>query len=351
MALIRKQVFVDVYDAATGSLLKTWSDKVNISEFSKDTNGGLGECIIELGEAIDYAGTELAVGNRVKVRVADNDVAAGTTLTVYDGYISSMEPYVGDRREGITIHVLGYHTRFAMDVLKNGLTTTISYSAQDVGTIMRDIISKFLAVNTTVPITYDETSIPNSGTTVTYSFERRTYAEAIEALRRIAPQDYIFYIGADGVVMFSQKPVTPAHSFILGKHFSSIHIRTGIEKVKNVIIIWNGEKVTSIVYRGYEDTASVAAYGRRVELVNDYGISDAATADKFASRFLGENKDPEVVVEVEIMDNTEDATKGYDIENIEPGDTCKFIGFPVDFVSRYLGDNMLIRGSSIRPAR
>jgi hypothetical protein len=142
----------------------------------------------------------------------------------------------------------------------------------------------------------------------------------------------------------------------LGRHFSAVSAQRGVEKVRNSILIWNGEPgpagTPPCVYKRYEDSNSIGLYGRRAKTVDDYGISTEAVADLLAANFLAENTLPEIVLTIEIFDNTEDpGGKGYDIESIKPGDTCSFVGFSEGFATRYLSGNMLITSVNYTPEK
>lgn len=339
--MTRKQLLVEIYDHLTGALLKTWTN-AQLMRFTKEINKGLSECVIVLGEAYDYTGTELAEGNDVVVRIYDGDCAPSTLLTIYSGYISSFETNLAERDAGVRVHLLGYHTLLATDVFKDGTTTTIAYTAEDVGAVMQDIIDKFNAAYGYEVFSYTSTSIPTAGQDIDYTFQRKTYREAMDKARELAPATHYFYIDETNLVTFKPIPTTPTHSFTLGRHFSALSVSKSIEKIRNGLLIWDGVSGGTPVHKLYTDSASQARYGRRTQIETDYGIVES-DADLYAARFLLENKEPETILTVDIMDNNanEDGM-GYDIESIQPGDTCEFVGFAEAFANKYLSKNMLI---------
>lgn len=341
MAVIKKQLFINIFNPLTGVKITTWIN-ANLDNFVKKINAGLSECVIDLPYTFDYSGSDIAEGNFVEISISDNDITPGTTKLIYSGYISMIESIVSDRRESLTVHLLGFYTLLSLDILRDGLTTVVEYTAEDIGAVMRDIFSKYKIANPTSKINFTILTIPDVGEDITYSFKRTSYQDAIEKVRALAPANYYFYIDENNTVYFKAKPTTTTHTFVLGRHFSAVKAQRGVEKVKNSLLLWNGETISPI-YKRYEDSNSVALYGKRTEVVDDYGISDEATADMLAANYLTENKEPEIVLTVEIFDNTENPDgKGYDLENIKPGDTCKFVGFSEGFISRYLTENMLI---------
>jgi hypothetical protein len=62
--------------------------------------------------------------------------------------------------------------------------------------------------------------------------------------------------------------------------------------------------------------------------------------DNIGAAFVNENKDPKIRIELEIIDNNE-STFGYDIESIDPGETCKIVGVTPD--ENIFGENMVIQ--------
>lgn len=341
MAVARKQLFIDVYDPTSGTKLATWIN-VNLNQFTKSINSGLSECILQLGQPYNYAGSDIAEGNEVKVYILDNDTA-GVRKLIYWGYISMIEAEIAENSNKMYIHLLGYHTLLALDILQASAVTKVEYSAEDIGDIMKDLIDKFNAANPSSKLNYTSLTIPTVGQDITYTFRRVFYQQAMDKIRSYAPANYYFYIDENQTVNFKPKPTTPTHVFVLGKHFSAIKIQRGIEKLKNSLLIWNGEPSVSVIYKRYEEATSIAKYGRRTTLVDDYGVGNEATADMLSQNYLNENSDPEIVLEVDIFDNTENSDgKGYDIESIQPGDTCNFVGFSDAFSQRYLSQNMLI---------
>ena len=66
-----KNVTIKVY-RPNGDFLTTWK-KAKFSGFTKQLNGGLGSCLIELGEVVTYSGSDLELNNEVQVIITDED--------------------------------------------------------------------------------------------------------------------------------------------------------------------------------------------------------------------------------------------------------------------------------------
>lgn len=322
-----------------GTFLKNWPNATFLG-FSKELNAGAGECEIELNAAFDYAGSDLQLGNRIDVYVADLETIGtidGEKL-IYRGYVSAIMPRTGGRDENVAIRIIGYYTKMSVDFLKNaaqttlytdendGLTITSPGTAADIGLIARAIIDRYRAETGDGSIRYTLESIPEVGETALYSFKRKTYREALDKIKDMAPAGYHWYVGADGVVHFEPKGSGNAHSLAIGREISSIKVERSMETLRNVILIWNGEPAgPSAIYAHYEDAGSIARYGRRASAIVDPGIGDAAAAASLAARFLADMRDPDVKIIMEVNDSN--GGNGYDIESIEPGDTITVLNF------------------------
>jgi hypothetical protein len=342
----------------SGVFSTVWNN-ITFQGFTKQLNGGPGECVIAYAVPFDYDGADLREGNDVELIVSDSDTAAISTAfdngsfntrTIYRGYISLIERLSDGSAETVTVHILGYYTLLALDVLKNGSQTTLyskstdgmttvsgDLGAADIGLLFRAVVDRFIAETGSTRIFYGPDDIPNTGTSATYIFQQKTYRDAIDKLKSLAPTNVYWYVDETGRISFKAVSSAPTHRFIIGRHFTSVDVQRSLETVRNSVLIWNGDAI----YKHYEDAASIALYGRRTECLNDYGISDTNAADAAGAKFLAENKDAAVTLTCTIIDNNNDAGLGYDIESIQPGDTCAFLGFSSN-LSDIFRDNMII---------
>jgi hypothetical protein len=356
-----KQIAAHVF-SSTNTFIKVWP-AFSFSGFVKEINGGLGECVIDLPKAFDYDGNDVTLGNHVELRVSDTDTASlpQGAKVVYRGYISLIEREFLGERSLLRVHLLGYYTRLALDVLKSGSNTTLfsattglstssgSLDDLDIGSLVRAVADRWIAESGDARMHYNTASVPSVGTNATYIFERMTYRDALEKLRAMAPAGTFYYVNADGLLSFGPKPTVPTHRFTFGRHFTSVRLQQSLEKVRNVYLSWNGKQSPGDVYKGYEDSPSIGSYGRRAAVQDNYGITDTATADLTGAQFLQNSRLPDVSVEVEIIDSNADA-RGYDIESIEPGHTCSLYGFSAGAGALFT-DNMLISRVQYFPDR
>lgn len=359
MAYKRKQLLAKV-SGPSGGYLKTWAN-INFQSFTKTLNGGAGECVITYAVNFDYNGQDLAENNDVELWISDADTLADTSQDhlafanaklIYKGYISLIERDIDGSSETVTVHILGYYTRLDLDILKSttqttlysintgtGLTTTSgSNAAGDIGLMVRGVMARFNA-ETSTKLTYDTTSVPNTGTTAKYIFTQMTYREALDALKGMAPTNVYWYVDATGKLSFKAVPTTPTYTFIFGRHFTKAHVERSLEKVRNVALIYSG--TSGGTYKHYEDLPSIALYGRRTERITSRGIAASGAADAMGAKFLAENKDAALVLKATIFDNNNTQALGADIEAIEPGHTCSIVGYSSN-VSNIFQDNMII---------
>ena len=355
---VRKQVFARV-SLPSGVHIADWHD-VRFDAFVKELNGGLGPCTLHLPVPFDRDSIELLVGNIVEIMVSDKDTSEGGAQTngfgartIYRGYISLVHRFIDERAEGVRVNLLGFYTLLALDILKNGSQTTLyseptdglttasgDQDAADVGAMVRAVIDRYRAEHDESPIfCLGENDVPDTGTDATYTFQQKTYRDALNKLKDLAPSNIHWYVDENGRFTFKPAPTIPTHEFVFGKHFSSVRVETSVETVRNVALVWDGQ--ASGLYKHYEDTHSIAAYGRRASAIVDFGLADTDAADEAGSRFLAENKDPSTKATCRIFDNNGDEDRGYDIEAIQPGDTCTFIGFSSELADTFRG-NMLV---------
>lgn len=358
MAVYKKTIFGRV-SLASGQFAAIWSN-IGFDSFTKELNSGLGECVVTLDVNFDYDENDLAVGNDIELWISDCDTTDGVGETdgfnarmVFKGYTSLIERDASGTTESVKVHILGYNTLLAIDILKNGSQTTLysntsagltvtsgSQGAADIGLMMRAVIDRFRA-ETSTKIWYRDSvyDVPNTGNTASYTFEQKTYRQALDYLKSLAPANVYWYIDELGKLTFGAKPSTNTHTFVFGKHFSKVHVEHSIETVRNVLMLWDGN--SGGTYKHYEDATSIALYGRRAQPANDYGIAASGAADAIGAKFLAENKSVNVKVTATIIDNNGQEGAGYDIESIQPGNTCKFVGFSSS-LSTVFQDAMLI---------
>lgn len=339
-----KRFIIKIYEPISDTFIKIW-ENAQFKGFTKQLNGGLSPCEIELGEVFDYEGTDLRLNRDVRILVSDGDTqgADEDPKLIYRGYISKYTPWTKGGKEGIKVDLLGYYTKLSQDVWKSDTATTFDYdgSATDVGVIFKAVMDRYIAETSNQKIFYSGNTIKETGTTTEYKFEMLTYREAFDTLKSLAPANWFWYVDENGIIHFRTKPTSATHTFIFGKHFEQVRVERSMEKIRNAVLFfayqWDG---SNDHYKLYTDDISISKYGRRLQKVKDSRIKATTDADKIAEKFIAEHKDPDIKVVVNILDNNE-SDKGYDIESINPGDTCDFKGFD-ESLADIFKENMLI---------
>ena len=326
-----------------------WDD-VTFSGFTKRINAGNGDCKLLLARPFDNYGADEDVvkGNIVEIYINDEDA---NNLLIYSGYIDVVNLKVEGGKEYVSIKLLGQQTRLAKAPLKNstattlytdttaGLTTSASGSAADLGLVMRAIIGRWQTEETNPIITTNTRICTNTSTTETYTFTSNSYLEAINRVKDLSPSaSWYWYLDEDNMFHFRSDAITE-HVFYFGKHLNSLQIESRLDTIVNFVLIWNRD-TGSPIYRMYTDNNSVNLHGTRMVKIQDNAIISTAIADKIGSRIIDELKNPDVRVEMDILDNNE-SSDGYDIESIRPGDTFKLRGVN-DALANTIYDDMQI---------
>lgn len=314
-----------IYNSA-GAFLSTIPDAADEPRFTSYINGGLGDMTIKLPRSVFQfeEGTVIAQNNQLKVVCYDNDATAGTTI--YNGYISKYAPTLQEGKEFVLVTCLGYISetqRFmAEDASGN---TTLTYNSYDPTNILKDILDKFTAAGGHPDYTGSSTS--NTGTTVSYEFNTYTVKECLDKCVELAPVGWFYFVDSSNTVTFKGKDATANHTFILGKDVVTIIPEKSAENMVNRIYFTGGDVTGTPLYKKYERSGSISTYGLHAEKYVDSRVTDETTMDIIAASILDRGDAPETRTTLVIRDNNGDDGRGYDIESIKPGDTCKVIGY------------------------
>jgi len=189
-----KRYVYKVYDAE-GNFIKTWSKEhiKNSPSFSMAINSGAGELTINLSlfESNYGENSDVKYGNRVKVYCFDRDTDVDGVV-VYSGYITKYTPFIRGNEEGVTVTLLSDAWYCGRMMLLDGIATTVQYLSQDPSDIMRDLLDKFTARDGMLSYTYS--SIDDTDTTVSYTFNTNTFLEAMRKVLELSPLGWYFRI-------------------------------------------------------------------------------------------------------------------------------------------------------------
>lgn len=324
----KKRVYYRIYGPTGVALNYHWDDAV-FSSFTKSINGGFGECVITLPRLFDDFGDneDVRLNNRVDIYIQDKDCpAASLGKIIYSGYISRYNPFIKNGKQGVMVYLLGHHTHFTRDIYKNGTTTTITETTTDLGTIMRNIMARYIAENTNPAIIVDNSRINLVSADASYEFKELTYYNAIDAVQRMSPSGWYWFIDRDNFFNFRSKASSTIHRLYYEKHFHEIESNKNIENLVNEVLAYNGKTGGSEIYKKYSDPISQGWYGRRVYTITDSNFADETTMDNYAQSILDDLSLPIIELSLTLIDNNENDF-GYDIESIEVGDRVIIEGF------------------------
>jgi len=308
-----KRYKYDVYES-DGTYITTWSDVISEPSFSKNINGGLGECKIVLARLADDFGEsdDVTFNNQVIIRCFDTDTNDG--VIVFNGFISGYTPVLEKNDEYIEVNVLGYVQELSgVELLDNGTginetptlnNTTVEYASQDPSDILKDVIDKYNDITGVYgKINYAVDSIDDTSLSVSYIFKSVSILEAIEKIVAMCPANWYWYLDENNIIHLHQFSITSEHTFYVGRDIQEIKPYKRIENVKNVCYVTGGDNSGENHFRKYDRSASITAYGRKVIWIEDNRLTDADTMQAFADAVLDRQDEPEVRTQITIVDN------------------------------------------------
>lgn len=328
------------FSSSSGRYIGTSND-ISFNSFRKTINGGLSELSLSLARPFDDfgEGEDIDFMNHVEIWIVDKESGAEGQL-IYSGFIDTYEPFAGSR-EGVTVNCLGYVTRLAEVLYKNGTTITITHNSTDPSAMIKAIIDRYNVEDTKSRISYSASSVVSTGTAASYTFVMQNCLEAIDKARELAPSGWWWYVDENNILWFDHQHPQASHTFTFRKDVTDIRVNKNVRDVVNQVVLWNGlqAKDANFLCRSYKDNASINTYHLKTYQHTDSRVTQSATMDLWGNAFLEARKDPNVKVTMKVVDSNSNSL-GYDIESINPGDTCRVLNLPT--TSTVLGDNMVI---------
>ena len=349
-----KQIIIKSFNSS-GTYIGNIND-ATFDNFSKNINGGLSELIIKLTRTIDNfnSADDVTIGNKIEIWITDKDTG-NTAIKIYSGFVEQQNPIIDGSEHHVEIVCYSMVAKLKSDILKEAAQTTLytkatvgltitstDIAAAEIADITKAIVDKYNAVTTAFNLFYNingVSTIQTTGNNMKFVFEAVTYFEAIEKCRQTAPQNWYWILNASDQIEFKPISGSADHIFVLNKNIKNIRVSNAADGVKNILLLWCANGGAN-PYKQYKNNTSIATYGRRVEKQIDSNVSDEMTMNNIGDSFINENKDPKIRIELEIADNNEN-DKGYNIESINPGDTCRIVGLDVDGMT--FGENMIIK--------
>ena len=335
MAFYQKRYLYKIYDGS-GNYVTTWDDVVSDPEFTININSGAGELKVILARSLnDYGeGDDITLNYQLQLWCFDKDTGSAGTR-IYTGYLSKYTEVKVSNKDAISVTFLGYFSEFNRYMYETaGGNTEIAHASVSPQAILQDILDKFTAAGGTPD--YDGTSTDNPGTTVSYTYNTSNVLEALEKVIELSPVGWYYYVNGANLVHYHAKSTTADHIFNMGRDVGDYNIEKRNESVVNRVYFVGGDPGGGKVYRKYSNTSSISHYGLHAIKKVDERVTTAATAELMSNRLLEAFITPEVRSTIRIIDNNgNDDGRGYDIENIKVGDTCRVLSSTPDDYSRW----------------
>ena len=192
-------------------------------------------------------------------------------------------------------------------------------------------------------IFYENNTVSETGSDISYTSNAKSCIQTIDRAREMAGATWYWYVDADNVFYFREYSTTPDHKFVFGKDVSYLEVERNADDIKNEFIFWNGLQPDDehFLSTRYYNSSSITSYWNRFDQLTDSRILTDETADLLADAYINAYKEPNISLRFEVKDNN--FGEGYDIESIEPGQTCKILNIED---SNIINDNMVITSVS-----
>ena len=205
-----------------------------------------------------------------------------------------------------------------MEILKpQGESTDVSFDSVDPSAIVRYAVQNLISQGG--DLTYDENSIPLSGTTVSYDFKSATILQVVNKALELSPKDWYFYIDqGTSKLVFKPKNTGIQHKLVIGNHVNQLNLDKRSRDIVNTVLFIGGVTNGSNLYRKYTNASSIATYGERLKVITDNRVTLESTASIMANRVLDKQPGPEIMTRVKVVN--------YNLESISVGDVFSFRG-------------------------
>lgn len=215
----------------------------------------------------------------------DNDMLIGSGLIENGGYNKNTN------KATLSIYPLIYDLR--QDFLKDSTGMYVYYSAP-VESVIESIITKYRA-SVTSPVLYMKTK-QATGKSIRHTLANMTWLEAFNYIKKwyIAGDNYVTVDPDGGVNVYNS---SQTRIFNFGSDIFTISYEKYTDEIINYIVFdnwvpWNGH-----LSKIYQDTASIAAYGKRVHYIKDSRFKYIESADAYIATFFSKNAQPKIVVD------------------------------------------------------
>jgi len=259
--------------------------------FDSTLNSWQGQFNLIFNKTIDYTG----IVNTDIIRIYQIDKSFPDWRIIYAGIVQDVTKKITADFEEIIVPMLWLWSIFTYKTFnwtKDDTPWNIIWDMVDLINIDYNLFTKHITT------TWNDVKL---------DLEYETLLKIITKTKQAS--EFNFFVWADWIVHFHEKPLTPTHEFQLWKEVFDLQIKDNSEKLVNKLILKYDNST-----RIYEDATSQTNYWLREKYISDMSIKQNDSADEFWNQYIEDNKNP--ISETVIKINDE-----YDIETIQPWDT------------------------------
>lgn len=291
------------------------------------------ECYVVYG---GFANLVTASGNQI---VDQNGnpyvVAVGAPLgtRIFSGFILDYElAYNNDNGAGVTLTVASNGYELSQNVIKQAgtETTTVDYSstATEAATVASSLVN-------TNPgrMSVTSASVPTTGVAIKPLFRLNTKEEGLQMVVDQLGSNYYWYGSpADNLVYIKPIGTAADHTFVLGKHLSTLKLSRSMEQLANDGYFVGGTPSgSSQLYKHYTSSdGSLTAWRRGLWRHTDQRYLLTSSTDGFAASMFAKFSQPIFTSTIEI------SAGSYDIETIKLGQMVRFRNSGNSFIDSLL---------------
>lgn len=336
-------------------LVGIWDD-ATFDGFEKNINGGLGECILRLGRPFDdYGeGDDVDLYNMVEIW---NEK---TSEKIYTGYISKYAPYIEGSQEGVDVTLLGYQTSLKFQTFHFNHTSNEVYQEHlkhtlyniNPSNLVTHIVDGYAyetdrvlePVDAFSPINWTTKSVETSENAASkLTFHMPTKWEVLDWCVNSSTNIDYWYMDSYATINYKEYNDEEDHSFIFGKHFKSVYTENSMEDVFNKSTGINRRQLNDNGFVGLhypleQNTSFGSEYLEegylREELIQDIGLESQKEIYYATKKRYDVLSEPQRSIRFDIADDV------YDIDTIDPGDTCRLQGLGIKGIDL---NNLVIR--------
>lgn len=306
----------------------------NFDSITSNINNGYGAVSFTLPRKFDDFGlgeTTGLDGYEVEIVVYDQNQTSGEIL--FSGEVVKISRELGNK-ESVKIVALGPIFRLENTNLVTPLGSHIvTYTSLDLAEMFRQVIRCYNSVQFQNPITFNASSIVNTGVVRTISFNNATCLDALQTIFKATPIDYFWFLDSDKkTVSLKQIPSTPSHFFFMNKDIIQLSIDEDKLQINNSVAFWDGASNA----REYKNRPSINKYGVFSSKKRDGRYATTQGMDNWGNRQVNSYGEPNLQVQIKVLDSS---AGGYDLEAIKVGDTCRILNI---LKTAGLTDNMVI---------